>query len=127
MKSITRTLMAGVLAGLFAASLHADISNKWRLEFSGNAESDGELGISVLQVGAVVADVSVPIVKGTAENDVARRVRDELQLKLPKGGYSVELDDGEDVLVKRQPAMEDFEIRVVRNSVSGVRIDTDRE
>lgn len=127
MKPIKTALVSAVVASAFAVGVHADTSSKWRLEVSGNAESDGELAISVLQVGAVVAEVSVPVVRGTAENDVARRVRDELQLQLPKAAYSVELDDGEDVLVKRQAASEDFEVRVVRNSVRGVRVNTDRE
>jgi hypothetical protein len=121
------TLAAALAAAFLAMPVGAETSNKWRVEFSGNAESDGRIDVSLLEVGAVVAQVAVPVVKGTAENDVARRVRDELQLQLPKGRYTVEGDDGEDVLVKKQGDVEDFEIRIDGNTVQGVSIDADRE
>jgi hypothetical protein len=127
MKFPLPSLAALLAAALLAIPAGAETSNKWRLEFSGNAESDGRIELSILEVGAVVATVAVPVVKGTGENDVSRRVRDELQLQLPKGRYSVEGDDGEDVLIKKNGDVADFEVRIAGNSVQGVSIDADRE
>jgi hypothetical protein len=105
----------------------ADTSNKWRMSISGNAESAGRITVTLAKVGAVLADVDVEIVKGTSENDIAQRIRDELQLALPKGQYHVETDDGEDVLIKKSADIEDFEVRIGNNTVAGTRIDLSRE
>ena len=41
--------------------------------------------------------------------------------------YDVEVDDGEDVLVKRHDGERKFVITIVENSVRGVRIEPDAE
>jgi hypothetical protein len=48
-------------------------------------------------------------------------VRGALQAQAGKR-YSVETDDGEDVLVKKHQGERDFIVTVVENSVRGVRI-----
>ncbi|RPH92066.1 MAG: hypothetical protein EHM68_18070 [Lysobacterales bacterium] len=117
------------LACLLAAcaSTSSNTSNKWRLEFSGGADSDGTIVVQVLNVGSVVAEVPVQIPKGTGENAVARRVSEELKLGLPANSFNVEVDDGEDVLIKKRSGVEDFEVRIPSNTVKGVRINTQRE
>ena len=122
-------LMALLLSFLVAAcaSSGAMISNKWRLEISGGAESDGAIVVQLLTVGAVVAEVPVRIPKGTGENQVARRISDELRLGLPANSYDVEVDDGEDVLIKRRSGVEDFEVRISSNTVRGTRVNVERE
>jgi hypothetical protein len=83
--------------------------------------------VQVLGVGAVIAEVPVDIPRGTGENDVARRLSEELRLRLPADRYAVEVDDGEDVLIKKRGRVEDFEVRVTSNTVQGTRINVQRE
>ena len=64
--------------------------------------------------------------KGRSENGVARDVGAALQAQAGKR-YNVEVDDGEDVLVKRHDGERKFVITIVENSVQGVKIDTDAE
>ena len=52
---------------------------------------------------------------------MAKSVRGALQAQAGKR-YSVETDDGEDVLVKKHHGERDFIVTVVENSVRGVRI-----
>jgi len=125
MRTITRFVLASLLA-LTALSATA-AENKWRMQFSGNAESDGAVEVTITPNGdnpPVV--VSIPVTKGTSENGVAKAVRDGLRAGLPKG-YKVERDDGEDVLVKRRMGTARFTLEVTGNTVKGVRVNLDQE
>jgi hypothetical protein len=122
-----RKLILGLCLGLVASAALADgVENKWRLEFSGNAESAGHI---VLELAPAVGDpirATVDIAQGRSENGVARSVRDALQAQAGKR-YNIEVDDGEDVLVKKQDGERDFVVTIVENSVRGVKIDVDAE
>ena len=109
----------------FAAGA-AGTENKWRIEFSGNAESDGRIVLELTPTAGEPVRASADIPKGLGENHVARRVRDALQAAAG-AHYGIEVDDGEDVLVKKHRGERDFIVTVVENSVQGVRIDADAE
>ena len=66
------------------------------------------------------------ISNGRKENDVARDVSAALQ-KVASNLYNVEVDDGEDVLVKKQDGERNFVVTVVENTVQGVNIAVDAE
>ena len=115
--------------GLFlAASLAcaAGVENKWRLQFSGNAESDGRIVLQLAPSEGEPLTATVAVTKGRSENGVARDVRDALRAQVGKR-YHVEVDDGEDVLVKKHSGERDFIVTVVENSVQGVRMTADAE
>jgi hypothetical protein len=121
-------LSAGILFLSFSASANAMASNKWRIEVSEGAKSSGEIVFRFSPKGGVKPfDVAVPIADGTGENAVAGQIRDAFQAKLGSDGYDVEVDDGEDVLVKKRLGQESFDLAVVRNTVKAVRIELDRE
>lgn len=121
------TLAAFLFVFAACASTSANLSNKWRLEVSGGADADGTIVVQVLGVGAVIAEVPVQIPRGTGENAVARRVSEELRLQLPADRFAVEVDDGEDVLIKKRGRAEDFEVRIASNTVQGTRVNVQRE
>jgi hypothetical protein len=77
------------------------MSNKWRIEVSESAKSDGVILLRVTPDGGQAIDVSVPVPAGRSENQVARDIQDSLGATLDRKTYEVEMDDGEDVLVKR--------------------------
>lgn len=104
----------------------AKTSNKWRLQFSGAAESPGEMVFEVTDGDGAAFRVVVPIEGNDGENRVASKVRRALDRQLPRG-WRVERDDGEDVLVKRRFYHPRFHIRLAASSVDGVRINFDRE
>ena len=125
------TLPAGVAAAAAVPTpvsmpAGAALSNKWRLEFSGAAESAGELVFDVTDTGGAAFRVRVAIEGNDGENRVSSKTRRALAKALPFG-WRVERDDGEDVLVKRRWFHPRFEIAVVRSTVEGVRINFDRE
>lgn len=127
MHALSPRLLLLALALVFATGTAlAKPSNKWRLEFSGGAESDGEIVLVITPVGGEPVEVTTVVKKSDGENRVARRVRDALKEVLD-ADYKVERDDGEDVLVKRRRGRPNFEIALVSNTVESVRINFDRE
>ena len=104
----------------------AALENKWRLQVSGNAESDGIVVLAIDPWGRPPVLVRIPIVAGTSENRVARALRDGLR-EAVGADYRVELDDGEDVLVKRRVFRRRFDVDVEENTVRGVRVNPDQE
>jgi hypothetical protein len=107
-----------------AAALH--YSNKWRLQVSEGANSDGAMHFRLTPKDQDPVDVRVKLKNGRGEDGCARDIRDAFKAALDEKTYKVEVDDGEDVLVKRRkgPA---FAIELVESTVKGTRINFDRE
>lgn len=101
--------------------------NKWRIQCSEGANSDGELVFRVTPKGGAPTDVTVAVKNGTSENNVADNIRDAFRAQLPKDTYTAEIDDGEDVLLKRRMGKPNFSLQVLSNSVNSVRLNVDRE
>ena len=124
---VTASLLA--LSLLLGAALNAQASpsNKWRLQFSGKADSDGVITITVHPKGGTPITTAIPVEDNTGENAVAKTVVKGLKANLPKKAYHVERDDGEDVLVKKRHGAANFDLTIDSNTVKGVRINPDRE
>lgn len=121
-----RIVVACLLAVLPWAVMGQPLENKWRLQFSGNAESSGTLVLVVTPKDADARRVEVAISEGTRENRVARTVRNALRDAIGDD-FTVEVDDGEDVLVKRRWGRPRFNVSVASNDVDGVRLNLDQE
>jgi len=115
------------LAIALAASASASPSNKWRLQFSGGANSDGIIVLRLSPVGGEPQEYTIAIRDGRSENGVAKDVTAGLKDQLNRDHYHVERDDGEDVLIKKRRGFADFDVEVISNTVKGVRINPDRE
>ena len=105
----------------------AQPSNKWRIQVSEGAKSDGEIVLRVTPKGGTSVDVVVQVADGTREKAVASLIRDVLTEKLDKAAYAVEVDDGEDVLVKKKRGQPNFNVMLLRNTVKAVRLDIERQ
>jgi hypothetical protein len=114
-------------AGLVAAPAIAKPSKKWYIQVSEGANYDGEIVFRVEPVGGQPMEVRVAVKDGTRENAAARMIRDAMEAQLPKDGYYVEVDDGEDVLVKAKGGVANFDLNLIDNMVKSVRINRDRE
>jgi hypothetical protein len=107
-----------------APALH--YSNKWRLQISEGANNDGVMNFRVTPKGGSAIDVPVSLKKGRGEDGCARDIRDSFKKALDKDVYKIELDDGEDVLIKvrKGPSVS---IELVDSTVKGTRVNFDRE
>lgn len=117
---------AVVIAGAVVPVAHAEPSNKWRVEFDHSAHSDGSIILRVAPVGGTPIDVETKVPKGNTENQVAKAVRDSLQVALGKG-FKVSIDDGEDVLIRKTGKTPNFDLTLVSSSVTGLEIELERE
>lgn len=126
MRHPVRIFLLAVLMVASAVAQAMPVENKWRLQFSGNAESDGVLVLAITPRGGEPRTIEIPVARRTGENAVARRVRDVLRENIGDD-YKVERDDGEDVLVKRRLGRPAFNVSVVSNSIRGVRLNLDQE
>lgn len=124
MRLIATALITLILSSAIA---FANPSNKWRLQFSGSAHSDGVIAIEVLPVGSDPIVVEISIAAGTSENHVAKTVVEKLRSSLPSEAFHIERDDGEDVLIKKHHKAASFDLKIVSNTVKNVRIRPDRE
>jgi hypothetical protein len=115
---------------LLAAMAFADASptsNKWRIEMSGQALTNGDIVFRVTPRQGESVDVTVRIKSGRAENNVAKDVRDALAARLSPDRYSVEVDDGEDILIKKKEGQPDFALELVESNVQNVSIKVEGE
>jgi hypothetical protein len=124
-------IFAAVVPSLMLAAMaFADASptsNKWRIEMSGQALTTGEILFRVTPRQGEAVDVSVGIRSGRDENNVAKDVRDALAAKLSPDRYTVEVDDGEDILIKKKDGQPDFALELVESNVQNVSIKVEGE
>jgi len=125
--SIFTAISASVMFAALAFADGSPTSNKWRIELSGQALTTGELVFRVTPRQGEATDISVNIRSGRAENNVAKDVRDALAAKLSPQRFSVEVDDGEDILVKKKEGQPDFALELVEANVQNVSVKVEGE
>lgn len=103
-------------------------SNKWRIGFDNRAKADGTLVFRMVMndKDAEPVVVSVPVSKGTGENDAADVVKKALRKAFPKD-FKVEGDDGEDVLVKLNFIEGRSSLELLENNVEGLKVKIRKE
>jgi hypothetical protein len=124
------TLAVAVLLGagsVWAAGTELKVSPKWRIEVSEGAKSDGVLRFQITPYGQAPIALDVPIQDGRGENGVAQDISSFFRTNLDANVYSVEVDDGEDVLVRKHRDAANFEVRLLESTVEAVRIHVERE
>ena len=102
-------------------------SNKWRIEVKEGANNDGVLRFRVTPKGEAPIEVTVQIKKGRSENGVALDVKNAYKAALDPKRFHVEVDDGEDVLVKKKSKGVDTAIEILEDNIEGTRIDIERD
>jgi outer membrane lipoprotein-sorting protein len=102
-------------------------SNAWRIEVSEGANSDGEFVFNVTPKGAATQVITVKIDDGTSEDHVARVIKRAFEKQLDTSKFDIEMDDGEDVLVKKDLTEPVFSLEIVSSTVKSVRLRLQKE
>ena len=126
LRSIVTVLALVAVSTAYGAD-ELSYSNKWRIQCSGDAESDGTIRFRVTPRGGDATEVTVQVEDGRSENGVARDIREAFREQLPSGTYDVETDDGEDVLLKKNFNESNFALELISSTVDDVRINLDKE
>ncbi len=123
---VTALVSSFLLAALaFADGDHT--SNKWRIELDGSALKTGDMQFRVTPSQGESIDIVATIKSGRDENGVAKDVRDAFAAKLNPERYSVEVDDGEDILIKKKEGQPDFALELIESDVRNVNIKVEGE
>jgi hypothetical protein len=110
-----------------AATGDLKYSNKWRIEVKEGANNDGVLRFRVTPKGEAPIEITVQIKDGRSENGVAQDVKNAFKAALDPKRYHVEVDDGEDVLVKKKGKGVDTSIELLEDNIKGTHVDIERE
>jgi hypothetical protein len=102
-------------------------SNKWRIEVSEGASSDGDFVFHVTPKEGATQVVTIGVDDGESENDVARTIKNAFEKHLDTSDYDIELDDGEDVLIKKDASEPDFALQIISSTVKSVRLKVEME
>ena len=124
---IAAALISSFVLAALAFADAAPTANKWRIEMSGQALTTGTIVFRVTPRQGEAVDISVGVRSGRSENNVAKDVRDALAAKLSPDRYTVEVDDGEDVLVKKREGQPDFALELIDSGVQNVSIKVEGE
>jgi hypothetical protein len=120
--AFSSAVVSTLLLAALAYSGTSPTSNKWRVELDGQAQSTGDLTFRVTPRQGDSVEIVATIRSGRAENNVARDLRDAFAAKLDPARYTVEVDDGEDILIKKKDGQPDFALELVESSVQNVRV-----
>jgi len=120
-------MIASAMVASAAFAADAATSNKWRIELDGQPLKSGDIQFRVTPSQGDPVDVVATIQSGRAENNVARDVRDAFAAKLSPERFTVEVDDGEDILIKKKDGQPDFSIELIESDVRNVNIKIEGE
>ena len=127
LRAFTSAIGATLLLAALTYAGTTPTANKWRIELDGQSQSSGDLQFRITPRQGESIDVTATIRKGRAENNVAKDVRDAFAAKLSPERYSVEVDDGEDILIKKKDGQPDFALELIESSVQNVSIKIEGE
>ena len=119
-------ILSTLLLTALAATALAKPASKWRIECDHKSDNAGEIILRIAPEGGQPIDVTTRIPEKTGENHAAHILRDSLRASLGEG-YKVEVDDGEDVLIKRKGKTPKFEVTLVSSSVAGLSVGIKKE
>jgi hypothetical protein len=122
-KSIAVALVAAVLVtGTALADDAPAKASKWRVDFIGQASSDGEMQFRVTPHAGEPILVTTRIHSGCGQMCLAQGVRESFKNQLPKGHFRAEVLENDRLLLKALPGEEAFLLELVESSVEGSRI-----
>jgi hypothetical protein len=97
-------------------------TDDYRINVNHDAESDGELLFQVTPKDGATQDVKVAIKKGTGENDVARAIKAAFVEQIGTKKYSIEMEDGENVIIETGAGNKNIALVLVSSTVKGVKV-----
>jgi len=97
-------------------------TDDYRINVNHDADSDGQIVFQVVtKKDPKTTDITVQIKKGTNENDVARAIKAAFKEQLGTHGYSIEGEDGENVIIEGSGGKQ-YSLVLVSNTVKGVKV-----
>ena len=102
-------------------------TDDYRITVNHDADSDGVIVFSVTPKGGTSQDITVSIKKGTSENNVAQAIKKAFDEQLGTKEQSIEMEDGEDVIIERGMGHKDISLVLVSSTVKGANVSVHRD
>ena len=102
-------------------------TDDYRISVDDDANSDGEIVFRMTWKDGGSKDVTVPIKKGTNENEIARTIKAAFVEQIGTKKYNIEMEDGENVIIERSGGKGDTSLVLVSNSVKNVDVKVHRD
>ena len=102
-------------------------TDDYRISVNHDADSDGEIVFRVTPKGGAPMEVKVTISKGTSENGVARAIKKAFVDQLGTKNQSIEMEDGENVIIERSMGAKDISLLLVSSTVKGLSVKVHRD
>jgi hypothetical protein len=102
-------------------------TDDYRISVDDDANSDGEIVFRMTWKDGGSKDVTVPIKKGTNENEIARTIKKAFVDQIGTKKYNIEMEDGENVIIERSGGKGDTSLVLVSNSVKNVNVKVHRD
>jgi hypothetical protein len=125
--ALTTALVCAAILAIPAFADGGHTSNKWRIELDGSALKTGDMQFRVTPSQGESIDIVASVQSGRDENQVAQDVRDAFAAKLSPERFTVEVDDGEDILIKKKEGQPDFALELIESDVRNVNIRVEGE
>ncbi|HET9862714.1 MAG TPA: hypothetical protein VFP37_04675 [Steroidobacteraceae bacterium] len=111
-----------VATSTFAAAA-PPLAGVWNIAASGTAASSGDLEFRVTPAdGTDPVSVTVPVIAGASEDQVARTIRRTLGSQLRRDRYRVELGEAGNVLLSDPRGRPSFSVELVDSGIDNLRI-----
>jgi hypothetical protein len=102
-------------------------TDDYRISVDEDADSDGVIVFRVTPKGGAAQDITVTIKNGTGENDVARAIKKAFEEQLGTKEQSIEMEDGENVIIERSMGTKDISLLLISSTVKGPTIKVHRD
>ena len=102
-------------------------TDDYRIAVNHDADSDGVIVFRVTPKGGTPQDITVDIKKGTSENNVAREIKKAFEQQLGTKQQSIEMEDGENVIIERSMGNENISLVLVSSTVKGITVKVHRD
>jgi hypothetical protein len=97
-------------------------TDDYRIAVNHDADSDGVIVFRVTPKDGTPQDINVAVKKGTSENEVARTIKKAFEEQLGTKQQSIEMEDGENVIIERSMGNDDISLVLVSSTVKGVTV-----
>jgi hypothetical protein len=114
-------------AAAVAEEAKVQLSNKWRVNVGGKADSDGNIVFRVTPKEQAAKEVTVPVQKGMSSNQVAEAIVSAFALYLPKDGFKTERDDGNAALLRKAGKTPNFALEIVSSNALNVTLKLNKD
>ncbi len=102
-------------------------TDDYRISVNHDADSDGVIVFRVTPKGGAAQDITVTIKNGTGENDVAHAIKKAFDEQLGTKEQSIEMEDGENVIIERSMGTKDISLLLISSTVKGVTVKVHRD